>query len=144
MFAVNDRRIFGVMRVRLVRIVLLVLLAGAILVLSLIPDQPLSFEWFAGMDKVQHWIAYTVLGFLVFLTIYHSGRRRLFYLFLAILACSAYGGIIELLQTLTGRTADVVDFLVDVFGAVGGAIAALGCMEISLDSRRRHRNEAEP
>ena len=54
---------------RIVRLILLIVLAVAILTLSLLPEAPLDVRLFVGMDKVQHWIAYTCLGFLVLLTV---------------------------------------------------------------------------
>lgn len=128
---------------RPIRIVLLVLCSAAIMVLSLIPNPPFRMDWFAGMDKVQHWIAYSALGFLVFVTIHAPGRHRLLGFAVTVFACTAYGGLIEVLQSFTGRVADPIDCFVNMFGAAVGSIAALGFVETSLDSRRRGQRDRE-
>ena len=119
------------------RISLLVTVAVAIMILSLIPDPLFSLQWMRGADKAHHWIAYSVLGFIVFLTISVEDRRRFLFLMLSILASTLYGGFVELLQFLTGRSPDTVDFFVNMFGAAAGSIAALGIVETLLDSRSR-------
>jgi VanZ family protein len=107
------------------------------MVLSLLPDPLLPLDWVSGMDKVQHWIAYTVLGALVYLTVQSPGYNRLFYVAVAVFSCTMYGGLIEVLQSFTGRTPDSIDFFVNMFGASVGSVAALGFVETSRDSRRR-------
>ena len=128
---------------RWVRIALLISVALAIMVLSLIPDPLLTFEWMSGADKVQHWIAYTLLGFIVYLTIQSIHGRRILYIALSIFACTMYGGLIEVLQSFTGRNPDPIDFFVNMFGATVGSIASLGFIEASLDSRRRNKGEVD-
>jgi len=125
------------LRDRYLRVVLLVVIAGAIMVLSLLPDPLLPLDWVSGMDKVQHWIAYTVLGALVYLTVQSPGYSRMFYVAIAVFSCTMYGGLIEVLQSFTGRTPDSIDFFVNMFGALVGSVAALGFVETSRDSRRR-------
>ena len=122
---------------RLTRIVLLVLLAAAILVLSLLPQPPLTPRWFAGLDKVQHWIAYGVLSFLVYITIQSPKEQRVLYFALTVFVCTMYGGLIEVLQSFTGRKPDVVDFFVNMFGAVTGSILGVGLIEITRSRKPR-------
>ena len=124
------------------RVALLSAVAAAILVLSLIPDPPIELGWLANADKVQHWVAYLVLGFLVYLTIQHGEKRRLAIVGLSVALCTIYGGLIEVLQTFTGRSADAIDFFVNMFGASAGAVASLGSVEISIDSKRRRTGRA--
>ena len=123
-----------------IRIILMVILAIAILVLSILPEPPISLVSFAGMDKVQHWIAYTVLGFLVFLTLRTRGGNKALYLALTVFACSMYGGLIEVLQGFTGRTPEIADFFVNMLGSACGAIAALGFIEISRSRGKKDRS----
>ena len=118
----------------------MVILAIAILVLSILPEPPVSLNLFAGMDKVQHWIAYTVLGFLVFLTLQTRGGNKALYLALTVIACSMYGGIIEVLQGFTGRSPEIADFFINMLGAGCGAIAALGFIEISRNKGQKDKS----
>ncbi len=120
---------------RLLQILLLAATSLSILVLSLLPDPVISIRWFSGMDKVQHWIAYALLGFLVFLTLQSPGRNRLLFLTISVFLCTMYGGLIEVLQSFTGRQPDALDFFTNFFGALVGAIGALGIVEISRSSR---------
>ena len=125
---------------QLVRITLLVLFAAAIIVLSLLPEVPINVKFFLGLDKVQHWLAYTVLGFLVLLTISGRGGSLALYYAVCVFACTMYGGLIEVLQGFTGRTPDTVDFFVNMFGAAVGGVTAIGFIEISRNHRRRGRD----
>ncbi|GEQ98276.1 hypothetical protein JCM17844_19130 [Iodidimonas gelatinilytica] len=72
-------------------------------------------------DKLQHFIAYFILAFVLGL----SSRPltwRLFYL-----ACAAgLGALIEIIQPFVGRQMALDDFLVDLLGvAVGGVLGVL-------------------
>ncbi len=107
------------------------------MLLSLLPDPLFSLDWVSGMDKVQHWIAYATLGAVVFLAIRTPGSKRLLFFVVSVFSCTLYGGLIEILQSFTGRTPDVVDFFVNMFGAAVGSVVALGSVETSLDRRRR-------
>jgi VanZ family protein len=130
------------MSLQLVRIVLLVLLASAILVLSLLPEVPIDVEFLMGLDKVQHWLAYAMLGFLVLITINKRGRSLLLFYGISVFSCTMYGGLIEVLQRFTGRTPETVDFFVNMFGAAVGGIAALGFIEISRNRRKKRNSNA--
>ncbi len=123
------------MSARTLQILLLSLTSVSILVLSLLPDPILSLGWFSGLDKVQHWLAYALLGFLVYLTIQSPGRNRTLFLVISVFACTMYGGLIEVLQSFTGRRPDSVDFFTNFFGALVGAIVALGVMETMRNIR---------
>ncbi len=129
---------------QLVRVSLLVLLAAGILVLSLLPEVPFDFKSLLGEDKVQHWLAYAVLGFLVLLTINRQGRSLLLYYAISVISCTIYGGLIEALQNFTGRTPDPVDFLVNMFGAAVGAVTATGVIEMSRNRRKNTEDESHP
>ena len=122
---------------QLVRVFLLVLLASAILVLSLLPEVPVDIEFLLGLDKLQHWLAYAALGFLVLLTINRRGKSLLFYYGICVFSCTMYGGLIEVLQGYTGRTPDTVDFFVNMFGAATGGVTAVGFIEMSRSGREK-------
>ena len=122
---------------RLVRVSLLAVLAVAILVLSLVPEPPIRAEWIMGLDKIEHWIAYSFLGLLVYLTIQSAAEQRLLYFALTVFGCTMYGGLIEVLQGLTGRTPDIVDFFVNMFGATSGSVVGVGALEMAKGRRRR-------
>ena len=128
---------------RLVRLILLVVLASGIMILSLLPEPLFSLRWISSMDKAQHWIAYTILGFLVYLSIHSGDYHRVLYVAVSIFSCTMYGGLIEVLQSFTGRVPDPIDFFVNMFGAAVGTVAALGFIETSRDSRRRGKRDPE-
>lgn len=115
----------------MIRILALVM-AAAILVVSLLPRPPMSFERASWSDKVEHGLAYAAWG--VVLGFALAGRRRPF--LLALLIGVLFGGLIELLQPLTGRHGDVLDLLADAVGVGAGAAAALAL-------RRRPAGPAE-
>ena len=131
------------MSARVIRLILLIVLATTILTLSLLPEVPLNVKIFAKMDKVQHWVAYTGLGFLVLLTIQGSRRALALYFALSVFSCTMYGGIIEVLQGFTGRTPETADFFVNMFGAAAGGIFAIGFIEISRNRSRKKSNGPE-
>lgn len=88
----------------------------------------------APADKIGHFIAYFVLGALLFLSmsLTHS-RRETGWLVLAI--CSLYAIIDELLQIPAGRFCEFNDWTADVAGA---ALAAL-----LLTAVKRHRENSD-
>ena len=71
-----------------------------------------------GSDKIVHIIAFAALAFPL------SCTRRIGLLPVFIGAC-IFGGIIEVLQPLFGRSADVQDWIADIFGVVLGIVLAL-------------------
>jgi len=103
--------------------ILLALTAAGTLVLSLIPNTPKPPLDVPLLDKVEHALAYAVLTFLSVGSF--RGRRRVVVI-RSILICSAYGGLIEVLQGFTGRTVELADFFFDILGAgVGGVLGSL-------------------
>jgi VanZ family protein len=120
---------------QLARITFLILFAAGILVLSLLPEPPINIKFLMGLDKVQHWLAYTALGFLVLLTINGRGGSLPLYFAICVFSCTMYGGLIEVLQGFTGRTPETADFFVNMFGSAAGGVTALGFIEISRNRR---------
>lgn len=95
--------------------------AAGITLLSLLPDTPDIPVAVPFLDKIEHALAYAVLAF--FAVGSFRGRRSRV-IFWSILACSAYGGLIEIMQIYTGRNAEAADFLFDGFGALSGGLLA--------------------
>jgi len=75
-------------------------------------------------DKVQHLSAYSLLGFLSFTAVRSlnlPGSRNILLVGLwSFIYCSAMGGLLEILQQLTGRNPDIIDFAADAGGAIIG------------------------
>jgi len=115
------------LRVRFWRI-LAIVVAAAIVILSLIPKPPEIPGGFHSADKIAHFIAYLVLSFLVFTSVSEErtfGNRLSAILIVAGL-CLFYGGLIEILQMFTGRQPELLDLAADLIGAVCGALVGVG------------------
>ena len=101
--------------------VLLALLVAFVSFLALTSHPPTGID--TGWDKANHVLAFTMLALCAHLG-YPASRRAH-----VVMPCAlfAYGGVIELLQSLTpGRSAEWGDLLADAVGiAIGTAIAAL-------------------
>jgi VanZ family protein len=108
--------------------VLAIVVAAAIVILSLIPKPPEIPVGFKFSDKIAHFIAYVVLSFLVFASISEGkliGTALITVLIVAAL-CVVFGGLIEVLQMFTGRRPEFWDLTADAIGAVCGALVAAG------------------
>jgi VanZ family protein len=105
-----------------------ILVAGGILFLSLIPKPPPLPAGFRFTDKIAHLLAYAVLSFLVF-TAFFEGKPigTVFTTILIVAAvCLLYGGLIEILQIFTRRHPELWDLTADLIGALCGASLAAG------------------
>ena len=90
-------------------------LAGLIGVLTLTPIQnPLP-----GTDKSHHLVAFAALA----LPLSFSRPRLAPWV---VVAAALYGGAIELIQPLVGRSGEVFDFMADAMGALIGGAAGVG------------------
>jgi len=107
----------------IVRFFLLVT-AGIILYFSLIPDPPNTFIKFNAMDKVEHAVAYALLGLLSFFSFRYDRNHPVRIVIFSVLLCSIYGGLIEILQRYTGRFPDSGDLIMDIIGATAGSLLA--------------------
>jgi VanZ family protein len=111
--------------------------AGGVLWLSSLTPQELPHAAFIAWDKINHFLAYAVGGWLA------AGAVRLSRpiapmvgrMILAVVIVAAFGIVDEALQTLTpGRTGgDIHDWIADVLGAGTGALASIPTQ------RRLHR-----
>ncbi|HEX6020293.1 MAG TPA: VanZ family protein [Burkholderiaceae bacterium] len=98
-------------------------MAGFVLALWPQPNPPRS--WFAGADKVQHALSFSVL---VWLGV-RGGYRRTLALVAGLLVL---GGAIEVAQSFTAtRTAEWFDWIADAAGI------ALGAAVVRFEGRRR-------
>jgi len=104
-------------------VVFLAIVLLAVLGLSLNPRPEAILGRLSLYDKAGHFAAYLVLSFFAMRSI---GRRGALPLVLAVAACTALGGLIEIIQPLVGRRMELGDFLVDLGGsAIGPVIAAV-------------------
>lgn len=69
-----------------------------------------------GSDKLHHFLAFGAIAFNIALL-----RPR--YTLYAILAVSAYGAMIEVIQPHVGRHGDVMDAIANTIGAIAGGLA---------------------
>jgi VanZ family protein len=100
---------------RVWRVAFLLCLTG-VLVLSLVPATPASLT--TGWDKTNHLLGFAVLGLLGLRS--YPGRAVT-----VLLGLLAYGGLIEVLQSLTPyRLAEWADLLADALGLAVGAVLA--------------------
>ena len=70
-----------------------------------------------GVDKLVHFLAFAAL-------VMPMAYARRLPLFLIILAGTAYGGLIELIQPYVGRSGEWGDLLADGSGSLAGALVA--------------------
>jgi VanZ family protein len=99
----------------------LVIVLLGVLGLSLNPRPEAVLGSLSRYDKAEHFAAYVVLSFFVMRSI---DRRNAIHLLLAIAACGALGGLIEVIQPFVGRRKELLDFLMDLGGAAVGALVA--------------------
>ena len=109
------------MQIRFVFKILTVIVAVAILILSLIPKPPPVGVRLG--DKTKHLVAYVILSLLLFLATANNLKPKI--IVLIILSCSFYGGVIEILQSFTGRNPEVLDLVFDAIEAICGTIIAI-------------------
>jgi len=114
--------------------ILTIVVTVSILILSLIPKPPEIPGGFHFADKIAHFIAYAVLSFLLFTSLFEG--KKLSTVVIVAAACMVYGGVIEILQTFTHRQPELWDLTADLFGAVCGAALGAGL-------NRRIRSKAE-
>ena len=95
--------------------ILTALVAAAILVASLLPFESPPGGPFT--DKILHLAAYVLLGLLLFLA---TGKKGPAVVLASIGFCTAYGGLIEIVQPLFGRSRELADWIVDFAGASVG------------------------
>jgi len=112
--------------VNIVGIVLSFAVIAAVVVLSLVPSVsvPSSIPF---ADKGAHFIAYSAIGFTVFLSVFRFDRKNWRGFFLSFAIGIAIGGLIELLQPQFGRAMEILGFAADAIGSFLGAAAGEAC-----------------
>ncbi len=93
--------------------------AAVILGLSLYPRPEDVLGPLTLWDKADHFAAYAALAFLGGAVV---ARQSLPRLAVIVIACVAFGGLVEMVQPLVGRQRDLVDFLANLAGCVLGAL----------------------
>jgi VanZ family protein len=116
--------------------VFLAVVLFAVLGLSLNPRPEAVLGRLSLYDKAGHFAAYVVLSFFAMRSI---SRRGALPLVLAIAACTALGGLIELIQPLVGRRMELGDFLVDLGGSAIGAVIAAAIAAIAVALSREQK-----
>ena len=113
--------------------VLLILIAGAVGYLALIPAPPVFID--TGWDKANHMLAFGSMAFTAYLSCRSSKTIRIVLLGLLL----GYGGLIEILQmSVPNRTAEWADLLADTVGiAAGAGVAALVLFAIGATPKHK-------
>ncbi len=115
------------------------LYAAALVVVTLVPwDDPDPL--ISRSDALLHVAAWTVLAFLTAVA-WAKSRPPIGAAALAALAAVCFGALIEALQPLTGRSAEVQDLAADVLGAILGATTAAIA---AWSGRRLARRRGDP
>jgi len=109
-------------RFRTLSLILFPLAAGIVALLSLIPRLPKPPVPWDFWDKIEHLTAYLILGFLGMLFFRALLMGRIGRTAATVLITVGFGGLLELLQPLTGRTADWRDFLMNAAGVTLGVV----------------------
>ena len=116
----------------IVRLSLRLLTAGyaaALVVATHIPrlDVSLGVGTPIPADKLLHFAAYGVLGFLVGLTAAESDPRRARWLPIAFVGIAIFALLDEITQPLCGRHMEAFDCVADAIGSAAGLSLAAGC-----------------
>lgn len=93
-------------------------------ILLLMPSQKLP-EMFEVSDKIKHFFAFGIFTFLFALSFHFSNSYSELpkILKLVIVVASIYGGLTEIIQMFVpGRSADIIDFSLNVLGSIVGLI----------------------
>ena len=95
---------------------------AVILLLSLVPGDELPpAGWIPHFDKIVHCGFYLIETGLLVLWFRPSPRGK----FWIVAGVVAFSGVIELVQSVCGRSADWLDWAANAFGAMAGVPAAL-------------------
>ena len=104
-----------------------VLCVFCVLVLALVPAPPRLFT--TGWDKSNHLLAFSVMAWL-------GARAFPRWIVYVLLGLFAYGGLIEILQSLTPtRSAEWLDLLADALGILVGWLVVSGWNRIAASLR---------
>lgn len=103
--------------------------AAVLVVVTHIPRLKVSFgvETPVPADKLLHFAAYGVLGFLVGLIAAESERRLTRWLPAAFAGVAGFAFLDEITQPMCGRHAEVFDWVADAIGSEAGLVLAASC-----------------
>ena len=82
-------------------------------------------------DKLQHFVAYAGLAFLLTTAWRLKREFRWRELLGVLLVVTVYGALDEVTQAYVGRTMDIRDWIADCLGATTGIVAALSVYEVA-------------
>ncbi len=99
---------------------------------ELTPHPPDAVNQLFGWDKAEHFIAYFGLAGMATLAL---GIQRI--LTWAVLGVIALGGVLEIVQGMTGRDADVFDFVANTLGALTGTMLGVAILLYLRNDRRQ-------
>ena len=112
------------------------LIALFILILSLLPiSQPQGIEL---SDKINHLIAYFVLAVIFVVAFKPNVPHPVILSLISTGSCTLYGGIIEILQSFTPRTPELLDVLANFAGALMGTLCAVLILFILKKTEKRN------
>ncbi len=110
-----------------------------ILILTSIPSD--SLPTVSLGDKIEHYLAFFVLGFFLYLNFLFKNKYKLLknYPFIfSLLVASLYGAFDELHQLLIpGRSAEFLDWLADFLGAISGISIAYLIVSLFANSLKK-------
>ena len=104
-----------------IRVIVFISIALAILILSLVPKPPEIIREFVFSDKIMHLAAYIALAFSMGFILPSSFTVKAVTIF-TIVSSSLFGGLIEFLQEFTGRSPELLDLAFDTTGAAIGVL----------------------
>lgn len=94
-------------------------------ILTTIPTEKIP-QFFYTQDKLEHFIAYLILSFLLSLSLHFQKKFKFInknYLFFAIIFLVVYATLDEFHQILIpGRYCDIFDWITDIFGGLIGIL----------------------
>ena len=128
---------------KIIGFILSIVCLGAIVYLSFAGNVRVP-EALARKDKLGHFLAYTALGFLFFLSFCsfsNTGffRRNILSLLGAFMLSFACGYAIELCQPSFGRHFELLDLAADAAGSLAGVVLCCICVVcLNAIERRRH------
>lgn len=113
-----------------------------IIILTSLPSESLPSVSLG--DKYEHFLAFFVLGFLLYLNFLYQNKfdlLRNYPFILSIIITSLYGAFDELHQLLIpGRSAEFMDWLADFIGAVAGISVALIFVKLFQENLKKYLN----
>lgn len=95
-----------------------------LLVASLLPMQPIEVQTpFFEPDKLVHFGLYFIFSVLLYACLKKRYGMRFYQLLTVIIISCFFGGLIEILQPLAGRSCDLYDWIFDIAGSALGAVS---------------------